>query len=323
MKSKRQNQIIPILLVAVFITAIVGYMTFSRVAAPIPVPHGDKIDVVVSFYPLAAFAQAIGGERVNVKNLTPAGSEPHDFDPSPGDIVDLQRADVFVYNGAGFEPWAARMLPDVLRSGVTVVNSTEGIDLLRAAEDADEHDDEEDEEHSQYDPHVWLDPVLAAQQVDNIAAGLIRADPEGRRIYESNAEAFKEELNRLDKDYRTQLSDCVSRDIVVSHNSFAYPAARYDLRMMSIAGLTPDAEPSPRRLAEIVEFAKEHDVKHIFFETLVSPKLSETIAREIGAQTHVLNPLEGLSEEELSAGLDYLSVSRQNLDTLSQTLGCQ
>jgi zinc transport system substrate-binding protein len=270
----------------------------------------SSIPVVVTFYPLAEFTRQVGGDLVTVRNLTPAGTEPHDFDPSPKDLVAIQTAKLFVYNGAGIEVWLDKATNDIQKK-TTLVETVAGIDLLGGQDD------------TRHDPHVWLDPLLAAQQVENIKNGLIAVDPTHAAVYTENATKYQQQLSVLDSDFREGLSTCKSRSIVTSHNAFAYVAKRYDLTVKSISGLSPDEEPSPKKLAEVVQFTKTNEVKYIFFETLVSPKLAETIAQETGAQILVFNPLEGLTEEEEVAGKNYISVQRENLEALHTALGCK
>ncbi|MBI4318303.1 MAG: zinc ABC transporter substrate-binding protein [Chloroflexi bacterium] len=297
---------------------------------------GTSLQVTASFYPLAEFAKQVGKEKVQVRNLTPPGAEPHDFDPSPRDLVDLQRSQVFIYNGAGFEPWVDKVLTDLPRGGPVVVDSSEGMRLLESGEDEGDNkhglaqapihsvpSDVSGQAGAAFDPHFWLDPVLAKQQVDNIKEGLIKADPTNDASYKANASAYKAKLDELDGQFRQGLSSCKRRDVIASHDAFQYLARRYSLNVVAISGLSPDDEPSPRRLAEIVEFARANSVKYIFFETLVSPRLADTIAREVGAKTLVFNSIEGLTSEEQAAGKDYLSVQRENLANLRIALECQ
>jgi len=279
--------------------------------------NNQGIIVTASFFPLAEFAKQVGGEKVTVVNLTPAGVEPHDFEPTPQDLVKIQRSKLFIYNGAGFEPWVEKTLPDIESSETVTVDSSQGISSLLAGTE------EEREEESLFDPHVWLDPALAGQQVDNIKDGLAQADPSNKSFYETNAAHYKQELADLDEEFREGLASCKSRNMIASHNAFTYLANRYDLNIVSISGLSPNEEPSPKRLAEIADFARQNNVKYIFFEMLVQPRLSETIAREVGAQTLVFNPLEGLTDEEIAQGENYLSVQRKNLSNLRTALDCK
>jgi zinc transport system substrate-binding protein len=173
------------------------------------------------------------------------------------------------------------------------------------------------------DPHVWLDPALARDIVALVRDRLTAIDPTGASTFATNAEDLAQRLDALDAEYRAGLADCARRDFVTSHVAFAYLADRYALQQVAIAGLSPDQEPSPQQLQDVIEFAQEHDVKVIFFEDLVSPELAETVAAEVGARTLVLSPLEGLSEEQQATGDDYFSVARANLANLRDALECE
>jgi zinc transport system substrate-binding protein len=288
--------------------------------------------VVASFYPLYEFARQVGGDAVDVTVLVPPGIEPHDWEPAPQDVARLEQARIFVYNGGGFEPWADRLLANVAGKGPLAVVATQGIDLLRA--DLPGHDSRRHGKSgprardrgagaaTEQDSHVWLDPVLARKQVENIRAGLATADPDNAERYSANARAFDTRLAELNDRYERGLAQCKRREIVVAHASFAYPARRYRLTQVPVMGLSPNSEPSPAQLAQIVRFARRHGVAFIFFETLVSPKLAETLAREIGARTLVLNPIEGLTRADQAAGRGYLDLMEENLKNLRTALDC-
>lgn len=261
-----------------------------------------KVDVTASFYPLAEFARRVGGNKVRVNNITPVGAEPHDFEPSPLDIIKIEQSRVFIYSGGNFEPWADKIVPGL--KDVIIVNASRGIPLIKN------------------DPHFYLDPVLDRKVVNNIAAALIKADPVNKAYYKKNASAYIGKLRALDEKYRIGLKNTKSRDIVTSHNAFAYLAARYGLNQIPISGLA-EQEPSAARLAQISEFAKKHQTKYIFFEKLVGPRLSDTIARETGAKTLVLNPIEGLTHKEQEDGKDFISISEENLANLRLALGAK
>lgn len=263
-----------------------------------------RMQVVASFYPLAYIAERIGGEYVSATNLTPAGSEPHDFDPSPRDIAVLQDSHVFLYNGVGLEPWAPRVIPELMQNGVRVIDASNGLEIMGT------------------DPHVWLDPVFVKQQVKIVADIFAEVDSAHTVFYKENASVYIQELEKLHQEFTAGLTSCKRRDIVTTHAAFAYLAKRYTLNMMPISGLSPDAEPSPARLVEISRFVRENGIMHIFFETLVSPKVAETIASETGAQTISFNPLEGLTDEEIQQGKTYISVQRENLQALRIALEC-
>ncbi|MFM1655354.1 metal ABC transporter substrate-binding protein [Brevibacillus sp. B_LB10_24] len=288
-------------------------------------PSG-KLKVVATFYPMYEFAQKVAGDYADVTALVPPGVEPHDWEPTPKDIQTIADADVFVYNGGGLEGWVEDALGSTKNEKLKVVETTHGIDLMEgsAEEEADEahsdgHEHEHDHEHG-LDPHVWLDPALAQKQVQQIEAALIEADPAHREAYEKNAAAYIKELEELDQAFQQMASSAKRKEFVVQHAAFGYLAKQYGLTQVPISGLSPEEEPSPAQLIEIVKFAKEHDVKTIFFETLVSPKVAETVAKEVGAKTAVLNPLEGLTDEERAQNLDYISVMKKNLQELQAAL---
>ncbi len=279
------------------------------------VPDG-RVSVVATFYPLFEAAQRVGGQDlVTVRNLVPAGVEPHDFEPTPKDIILLQQADVVVYNDAGLEPWLERVLPDLEKKGtITLVDASRNLQLLETG-------DEEDPSRRVPDPHFWLDPVMMQGIVVAIRDALVQADPGSRVSYEANAASYSAELGALHQEFVSGLGTASQRSFVTTHAAFGYLARRYNLQMIPISGLSPDAEPSPRELASITQVVRERGIRHIFFETLVSPRLAQTIAQEVGAETLVLNPLEGLTDEEAAAGENYVSVMRQNLANLKKALG--
>jgi zinc transport system substrate-binding protein len=256
-----------------------------------------RISVAAAFYPLAYAAEQIGGNQVDVRNLTPPGAEPHDVELSARDVGRIRAADVVLYLGSGFQPGFERAVDGAdgkkvdLLGQQTMISAEEGVD-----------------------PHVWLDPVRYAYQARLIGDALGR--PEG-------AKPFGARLLKLDAEFERGLARCDRREIVTSHAAFGYLAHRYRLEQIALTGGTPEAEPTARDLERLVEQVERSDATTIFFETLVSPRLAETVARETAAETAVLNPLEGLTEDEIAAGEDYFTVMRANLATLRQALGCR
>ena len=254
---------------------------------------GRRLEVVAGFYPLAYAAERIGGGRVHVRNLIPPGAEPHDFELSPRDVEAVRSADLVLYLGQGFQP----ALEDAVVSvGVRSADLLEGLPLRGK------------------DPHVWLDPLLYAQIVERIANELGRPQA---------AAGLLLELRALDDEYRRGLGSCERRAIVTSHEAFAYLADRYGLEQISVAGLSPEAEPAPKDLARVVEQVRESGGTTIFTEPLVSPRIADTVAREAGVETAVLNPIEGLTEDEIASGADYFSLMRENLAALRKGLACR
>ena len=285
----------------------------------------QKVAVGASLYTLAEFARQVGGDRVTVTQLIPDGVEPHEWEPTPKDLAKLQSQKVFLYNGKGLEPWIDSAKKAVAEKKVVFVLTSEGIpSLIAAAEPEHEHKGadtkHEHEAGTAEDPHVWLDPVLAKQQVMAIKEALIQADPDGKAYYEERAAAYGKQLEQLDADYRTMVEKAPRKEFVTTHAAFGYLAKRYSLQQLAIMGVSPHAEPTPADLAQLVNEVNEHQIKTIFFETLISPKLSETIAQQTGAKTLVLNPIEGLTPDDVQRNDNYITLMRRNLENLSIAL---
>jgi zinc transport system substrate-binding protein len=265
--------------------------------------------VVATIYPLWEFSRQVAGDRAEVVSLVPAGVEPHDWEPAPRDVSQVRRAAVFVHTGTNLDGWAEKLLADLTGRRGVVVNARGGLSVLTVG--------------GVTDPHVWLDPTLARAQVLAIAGGLEQADPAGAAIYAENAKVFVARLDALDLELAAGLAECARREVVTSHAAFAYLARRYRLTQVPVMGLSPEAEPSPADLAAIVRTARRLKVTHVFSETLVSPRLAETLSREIGATPLPLNPIEGVSPSEAAAGTGYLELMRANLANLRTALGCR
>jgi len=269
--------------------------------------------VLTSFYPLYYLTAQIAGDRAEVRNLIPAGTEPHDWEPSARNVADIKKASVFIYNGAGFEAWVPRTLDAAKNDQRIVIEATQGLPLASPPAG---------EEASNYsaDPHVWLDPALAKGIATTVAAGLIRADPSGKATYERNLADLTARLDTLDGTFKAGLASCERREIITSHAAFGYLAKRYGLEQIAVEGLAPDAEPTPARIAAVTKIARERGATTIYFETLVSPRVSETVAKEIGAKTLTLDPLEGVQDEKTQT---YFTVMESNLANLRTGLGCR
>jgi zinc transport system substrate-binding protein len=270
------------------------------------------LQVVASFYPLAEAAERVGGQAVDVTNLTAPGVEPHDLELSPSQAAAVADADVVFYLGGGFQP----AVEDAVASA-----QGRAVDVSSALRTRPVPEGESDPSLTA-DPHVWLDPVLYGQIVQEVERTLSAAAPGDASSFGANASAFEAQLSGLDDAYRTGLGNCDRDVIVTSHAAFGYLAARYGLRQEAIVGLAPDVEPPPQRLADLKAIVEREGVTTIFTEELLSPDVAETIARETGTTTAVLSPLESLTPDELAAGDNYDSVMRQNLTELEHALGC-
>ncbi|QRG67823.1 metal ABC transporter substrate-binding protein [Brevibacillus choshinensis] len=285
-----------------------------------------KPKVYTTIYPLEYVAKRIGGEHVEVTNLVPAGVEPHDFEPTAKDMVALSGADVFAYNGSGLELWIDKAVEGIDKNKTSVVNATEGMDLLHAApEEEHAHEseaatEEHDHDHGENDPHVWLDPAKLKEQAAKVKDALVKKDQAHAADYEKNFQQLSGDLDQLDKEFKEMVAGSSKKEFMVAHSAFSYLAHRYGLEQVAISGVNPSDEPSPSELKKLVEHVKEHQISYVLFETLVSPKVAEVIAKEAGVQTATLNPLEGLTEDDVKAGRDYLSIMRDNIATLRAAL---
>lgn len=263
----------------------------------------DKIHVVTSIYPMYDFVSQIGGDKVSVYNLVPAGIEPHDFELSTGDIAIMEQADLFIYNGAGMEHFVDKMLNSLDNNQLIVLESSRDVSLLNG-------------ENGESDPHTWLSIENAMIQCEAICEFLCSADPQNETYYKENLDVYVEKLQKLKDKYDETLKDYKGTTIVVAHEAFGYLCDEFSLVQEPIEGLSADSEPDAARMKEIVDLCKEQNIKVIYFEELVSPKVAKIIADEIGASTMVLNPIEGLSEEQKDSGLDYIGLMEQNLEAI-------
>ena len=263
----------------------------------------DKVLVVASFYPVAEFVRQVGGERVQVQVLIADGTEPHDWEPTARDLGRVAKARLFVYNG-GVEPWAPKAIEAIGAGKVNALEAAQGLMELKG----------------EPDPHVWLSPKLAAREVQAICRALSQADPQGASSYEQNAMAYQAKLEALDQKLVQVAAQAKRKEFVTTHAAFGHLAEDYGLKQLAIMGLSPEAEPAPADLTRLVRLIEKKQIKYVFFETLVSPKVAQTLAAETKAKTLVLNPLEGLTKEERSAGADYLSVMEQNIKNLQLAL---
>ncbi|MBI4039112.1 zinc ABC transporter substrate-binding protein [Candidatus Daviesbacteria bacterium] len=286
-----------IILIVVLLIAALIYQV-----AQTPRVSSQKIQIAASFYPLYFFASEIGKGKAEVFNITPSGIEPHDYDPSPQDIVRILESKLLIVNGLGFEPWVDKLKKEL--ESIPIIDTSAGIN------------------QQSKDSHIWLSPVLAKSQVDKILQGYIQMDSSSRSYYEANAEELKRKLTELDNKFKQGFSSCKQNSFITSHAAFGYLAREYNLTQVPISGLSPQEEPSPAQMAKVTKFARENNIEYIFFENLVSPKLAETIAKEIGVQTLVLDPIEGISDHK-NGKKNYFTIMEENLQNLKIALKCQ
>lgn len=284
---------------------------------------GDKVSVAAAFYPFAYAVQQVGGDLVDVDNLTSPGVEPHDLELRPKQVAAVQDADLVVFE-EHFQNAVDEAVDQADRSDDDTVDVADVVTLRPTqAGGEEEHGDdhaEEDHDHGDEDPHTWLDPDNMIAITKAVESRLSTIDPDHADEYAANATAFESELTALGDDFATSLKTCRTRTIVTSHAAFQYLAARYDLTQVPIAGIDPSNEPSPAQLADITQLVRAQGITTIFTEELVSPAIADTIAKETGATTATLDPIEGLSDKTKSE--TYLTLMRKNLDTLTKANGC-
>ena len=289
-------------------------------------PAGDDdsaTSIVVGAYPFEFVATRVAGDHATVTNLLAPGSDGHDLELSPQQVAAVSNADLVLYQ-SGYQAALDEAVEQ--QSPANVLDTASFLTLRTAAED-DDHDaddaddDHEADEHGGYDPHVWLDPTNVAEIADHTAQLLSQLQPENADAFTANAQQLRSELTTLDADFASGLANCRTNTFITSHTAFGYLAARYGLDQVGISGLSPEEEPSPARIAQVQQIATERDVTTIFYETAVSPKVSQAIASDLGLATDVLDPIETLSSD--SRGSDYIEVMNSNLDSLRKANGCQ
>ncbi|WP_411115893.1 metal ABC transporter substrate-binding protein [Streptomyces sp. 058-1L] len=300
--------------------------------------NGDKLKVTASFYPMQFLAERIGGEHVAVTSLTKPGVEPHDLELTPRQIGSISESDYVLYL-KGIQP---AVDDAILQSGVK--NTVDAATLTTLEDHGSEvsghdhgheeeaHEDEAHEEHAEgdghnhgeeggADPHIWLDPVKYAEVAKGVGKSLEKADPDHAADYKKNTEALVGELNKLNTAYETGLKNTATMTFITTHSAFGYLAERYGLTQQGIAGIDPEAEPSPARIQEIHTIAEKEKATTVFFETLASDRTAKTLAKDTGLKTGVLDPLEGITKK--SQGADYIEVMESNLSALQKALGAK
>ncbi len=276
----------------------------------IPAQNSEQATVVASIYPLAFVAEQIAGSDASVILVTPAGAEPHEFEPTPGQIAAAASADVLLWNGGGVDAWSERLLADRQAAGQLSVGLLETItNPLR--------------EGSEIDPHAWLDPSHLRTFARAVTSSLSAVDPTHASAYAKRAVIFDSALLRLDESFRAGLANCEGRDIIAAHDAFGYLGDRYDLNIHALAGLSPEEEPSPATVAALHDLAATKGVTDIFAESLIDSEAVRALATDIGGQVRVLDPIEGLSAEGAADGEDYLSLMQANLNALRSSLRCR
>jgi zinc transport system substrate-binding protein len=283
-----------------------------------------RIQVIATIFPLQSFARAVGAEQAVVELLLPPGAEPHSWEPRPSDIVKLSQADVFLFVSERMEPWVPGVLRAADNRNLRVIQAGEEVKERERKRVEHHHDSEVHSLSGHKDPHVWLDFSYDRQIVDHIAAVFSDLHPDREVWYRQNAATYKEKLVALDARFRKGLADCARKEVILGgHAALGHLVKRYGLVQIPLYGFSPNAEPTPRKMSEVIALAKTYNAEAIFFEEFLSDKLARAIAQEVGAETLVLNPGANLNKEQIEAGVTFLSLMEQNLENLRNGLGCK
>ncbi|MBU5294742.1 zinc ABC transporter substrate-binding protein [Anaerosalibacter bizertensis] len=265
-----------------------------------------KLVVYTSFYPQYYLAKEIGKDKIDIHSIVPNGVEPHDFEPSMKQIKEVQNANIVVYNGADMEHWMDKLLETIDKKEVDIINSSEFVELVKL--------------EGRPDPHIWLDPLNMDKIGLEIKNSLVKMDEKNQEFYEKNYAELSSKLQKLNEEYEAVLKDKKRDTILVSHSAFIYITEKYDIEQISVTGISPEEEPSPKVISELIDIAKTKELEYIFLETLASPKTADIIAEEAKLEVLTLNPLEGLTKKEENNGEDYISIMEKNLENLKKAL---
>ncbi|MBU3111515.1 metal ABC transporter substrate-binding protein [Clostridium lacusfryxellense] len=294
----------------ILLTCIIGTLVgCSNSATDAKEKHdSSKIQVVVSFNPLKEFAQAVGKDKIEVTTVVPEGVEPHDFEPKIKDMENITKADLFVYTGFGMESWVDKTLTAIDDKNLVVVNSSTGIDPIK-------NQGEEIEEHGQYDPHIWLSLKESKIQTKNIKDALVKADPTNKVFYEKNFQEFSGKLDKLYNEYIVKFEGLQNKNFVTGHAAFGYLCRDFGLKQNSVEDVFSGGEPTPQKIKELVELSKKNKIKVIFMEELASPRVSETLATEVGASVQKIYTIESNEDKKT-----YIESMEDNLSNIYNSL---
>lgn len=277
--------------------------------------------IITTIFPLYDFTKNIVADKAEVVLLLPPGVEPHSFEPRPGDIIAMNKADVFIYTGRFMEPWVEGILKGVGNKGLMVIDASNGISLI---EDRHNHNGHNRIDKRGVDPHIWLDLSNAMKMVDTIVDGLSERYPEDKEFYKRNGMRYKALLDELDGSYREGLTGC-KRHIFIhgGHSAFNYLARRYGLEYISAYKGSLDTEPTPKDIVRLKKVMEEHGIRHIYYEELIEPKIAQAISRDTGAKLLRLHGAHNISKDELRKGVTFISIMEENLESLEEGLECK
>lgn len=314
--------------------------------------ESSTLTIYTTIYPLEDFTKKIGGDYVNVKSIYPPNVDAHSFEPSTKDMISLANSDLFIYTGVGIDGFAEKAADSLKKESVAILEAGEGIHLLESTHNEEHHHEDENTEaedhnhesegtedqdhqsesaeaeaheedvhdHGDFDPHVWLDPILSIKLAENIKNTLSELEPEHAKEFESNFILLKDELGKLDHEFKTTIENSKTRYLLVAHAAYGYWEERYGIEQIAIAGLSPTQEPTQKELQNIIEESSEHNIHYVIFEQSISPKVAKIIQEELGAKSLTLHNLEAITEENIKQKDDYFSIMQKNLQTIKTAL---
>jgi len=315
------------ILFSLLILIISAFMIAACQKEPPRISGSKKLVIVATLFPLYDFAKEIAGGKAVVTLLLPPGVEAHSFEPKPGDMLTINSADVFLYTGKYMEPWVEKILQSVDNKKLVVVDASKNVALLAGTDEHGENlnqDHDHGHEHGAYDPHIWLDFTNARKMVDNILEGLVRQDPANKVIYTQNAAAYNTKLQSLDDNFKHNLSACRTNTFIHGgHFAFNYLASRYNLHYISAYGISPNAEPTPGKIIDLKKSIREHNIKYIFYEELITPRIANVLNKETGVRLLKLNGAHNISKDDLEKGKTFIGLMEDNLNNLKVGLECR
>ena len=312
---KKYKNLIKVLIIGVLAISLIGCSGENSDV------KNDKIHVMTTLFPQYDFTKEIVGDLADVSLLLPPGVESHSYEPTPQDVVKIRKSDVFIYTSEYMEPWAIKMVEELGSEDLKVINLSENIDYIEI-DGMDDHDHDHGHEESK-DPHTWLDPVYAQQMIKNITEGLVKVDSKNKDAYIKNSEAYIEKLQELHEGFVDVFKHSKTNKIIYGgHFAFGYFTDRYNLEHISpYIGFSPNAEPTPNRIVELINTLNEADIKVIYYEELVDPKVATVISKETGAKMLLLHGAHNISKEELENNITYLDIMYKNMEKLKEGLG--
>jgi zinc transport system substrate-binding protein len=306
-------------IIIIFLVLIFGLFIFTQINKK-EKTESLKLKVITSIYPIEFLTREIAQGKIEVINIIPANTEAHSYEPTSQDIIKISESSLLLANGLGMEPWLSKIEKN---TNTKIVILGGDLAYLEKTEDGHNHGHSHEGEHEEMDPHIWLSPTLAIKMAEKINNALAEIDTENKDFYQENFLNLKNKLEQLDTDYKNGLSFCEKNKIVTAHAAFGYMAKEYGFKQIPIKGLTPEEEPTLKKITELSKTIKDNNLSYVFLETLSNPQIAQMLAKENNTGTLTLNPLEGLTKEDISLGKNYFTEMQNNLKNITIALECK